>query len=178
MTEGHVFIATSLDGYIARVDGGIDWLDRPDAAGEDHGYDAFMARMDGLVMGRLTFKTVLGFGIPWPYSKPVVVLSRSMSDDEIPPELKDKVRLWSSAPDEAMERLTEEGWARAYVDGGQLIQSFMRAGFIKELTISRLPLLLGGGRPLFGALVDDVAMTHLGTETFPSGIVQSRYRVA
>lgn len=174
MTEAHVFIATSLDGFIARPDGGIDWLEMPELAGEDHGYDAFVARMDGLIMGRATYETVLGFG-DWPYNKPIWVLSRNLRS--LPAELEGRVRLLDASPREALAEAQAAGWARAYVDGGRLIQSFLAEGLISEMILSRLPVLLGAGRPLFGGLPCDVALTHLGTQSFPSGLVQSHYRV-
>ena len=174
MTEGHVFIATSLDGYIARADGGLDWLE---VAGtdDDHGYSAFMEDMDGLVMGRGTFETVLGFG-DWPYEKPVVVVSRSLA--ALPPALEGKVRLHRGTPDQVMADLTAEGWARAYIDGGQLITAFLASGLIQRLTLTRIPVLIGGGLPLFGALPHDIALRHVTTRAYDSGLVQSTYEVA
>ena len=171
---GHVFIATSLDGFIARPDGAIDWLDRP-GTDEDHGYAAFLSRMDGLLMGRATCETVRGFDIPWPYEKPVVVLSRSLTEAELPPDLAGRVRIWDASPRAALARLHAEGWARAYVDGGALIRSCLESGLIDEITLTRLPVLIGEGRPLFGPLPADVALIHLGTRSFASGLVQSRY---
>lgn len=177
MTEAHVFIATSLDGFIAREDGALDFLDVP-GADEDHGYTAFMERMDGLIMGRSTFETVLGFDIPWPYEKPVWVLSQSLTQAEMPATLSGRVRILPDSPVEVLARAEKEGWARAYVDGGRLIQSFLAAGLISEMTITHIPVLLGAGRPLFGTLPGDVALTHIETKSWPSGLVQSRYRVS
>ncbi|KAA9010393.1 dihydrofolate reductase family protein [Histidinibacterium aquaticum] len=173
MVSGHVFIATSLDGFIARPDGALDWLE-VEGATEDHGYDAFMARMDGLVMGRATYETVLGFG-DWPYSKPVVVLSRSLTPADLPASLVDRVRISAAAPREVMAELATEGWARAYVDGGRVIQSFLREGLISEIVITRIPVLLGAGLPLFGALDHDIPLRHAETRSFAGGLVQSRY---
>lgn len=173
MIEGHVFIATSMDGFIARQDGALDWLDVP-GADEDHGYDTFIADMDGLIMGRGTFETVLGFG-EWPYEKPVVVMSRSL--ETVPAALDGRVRLVSQSPREVMDTLAEEGWRRAYVDGGALITSFLEAGLITRMTITRLPVLIGSGLPLFGRLPKDIALRHVETRSFPSGLVQSTYDV-
>ena len=176
MPTGHVFIATSLDGFIARPDGGIDWLLSRDTAGEDHGYGTFIADIDGIVMGRGSFEKVLTFD-PWPYTKPVVVLSKQLSSSSVPDGLKEKVRVLDLAPKAAMEKLAHEGWRRVYVDGGQIIQSFLRAGLIEDLVVTQIPVLIGKGRPLFGALPRDLPLIHLATKTFPSGLVQSRYQV-
>ncbi len=176
MTSGHVFIAISLDGFIARQDGNIDWLTKQQTSGEDHGYDAFMASVDGLIMGRGTFEKVLTFG-DWPYPKPVVVMSRTMSDANVPDELRDKVRVSALGPADIMQELTDKGWARAYVDGGKVIQSFIRAGLISDITLTHIPVLIGEGLPLFGKLNGDVDLEHLETRSFPSGLVSSKYRI-
>ncbi len=159
MTTGHVFIAVSLDGFIARQDGDIDWLMKQQTAGEDHGYDAFMASVDGLVMGRGSFEKVLSFN-DWPYHKPVVVLSRTLSDADIPGELRNKVRLSSLEPGELMRELGREGWQRAYVDGGKVIRSFLRVGLISDITLTHIPILIGEGLPLFGGLDRDIDLEH------------------
>lgn len=174
---GHVFIATSLDGFIARSDGAIDWLERVPDDGDDHGYAAFLARMDGLVMGRATFETVLGFEGPWPYVKPVVVMSRSLKQQDVPQHLTGAVRVHSGSPREVLSDLGAEGWTKAYVDGGLLIQSFLADGLIEDLVVTRVPVLLGRGRPLFGDVSGDVVLEHVSTQSFRSGLVQSHYRV-
>jgi dihydrofolate reductase len=176
MTTGHVFIATSLDGFIARQDGDISWLANSAAEGEDHGYERFIASVDGLVMGRGTFEKVLTFD-EWPYKKPVLVLSRSLSQRSVPAALTGRVQITSETPEQAFARLSREGWRRTYIDGGQVIQSFLRAGLVDDLIVTCIPLLLGNGRPLFGPLSRDVKLDHMGTTAFPSGIVQSTYRV-
>lgn len=174
MVTGHVFIATSLDGFIARRDGGLDWLLSAAGPGENHGYDRFMARMDGIVMGRRTYESVLGFGA-WPYPKPVVVLSRSLAEGDLPGELKGRVRIAAEAPRQLFDRLAREGWRRTYVDGGQVIRAFLTEGLIEEIVLTRAPVLIGEGLPLFGTLGRDLRLRHEGTESFPSGLVQSRY---
>jgi dihydrofolate reductase len=176
MTTGHVFIATSLDGFIARRDGSLDWLIKQPTDGEDHGYDAFMASVDGLVMGRGSFETVLAFEA-WPYEKPVIVMSRSLAEADIPASLRPKVRLSRATPRALMQELAAEGWQRAYIDGGKLIQSFLREGLIADITLTRVPVLIGQGRPLFGDLPQDIVLEHLSTRGFRSGLVTSKYRV-
>jgi dihydrofolate reductase len=177
MTTGHVFIAQSLDGFIARPDGGLDWLlSRGDPA-EDHGYEAFIAGVDGIVMGRGTFETVLSFD-PWPYVLPVFVLSASLRADAVPRRLEGRVRILDLTPAAAMAQLAGEGFARVYVDGGRVVQSFLAAGLVADMVVTTVPVLIGDGRPLFGPLPGDVALVHEATTAFPSGLVQSRYRVA
>jgi dihydrofolate reductase len=176
MTTGHVFIAASLDGYIARKDGRLDWLMKQRTEGEDHGYDAHMASVDGLVMGRGTFETVLTFG-EWPYHKPVIVMSGTLNEADIPAAIRTRVRLSKRTPEALMQELHSEGWTRAYVDGGKVVQSFLQAGLISDITLTHVPILIGEGLPLFGYLDRDVDLTHVETCTYPSGLVGSRYRV-
>lgn len=176
MTSGHVFIATSLDGFIARIDGDIGWLLSRDAEGEDHGYDSFIKDMDGIIMGRGTYEKILSFE-SWPYTKPVVVLSKTLASATVPDKLQGKLRFINLQPRKAMEQLSREGWKKAYVDGGQIIQSFLREKLIHDMVITKVPVLIGEGRPLFGALSEDISLAHRESKIFPSGLVQSRYRV-
>lgn len=173
-----VFIATSLDGFIARLDDRIDWLDQANATvpeGEDCGYKAFMESVDVLVMGRNTFETALGFP-DWPYrEKRVVVLSTR--GVEIPEPLRSTVSTTADPPRALMERLGAEGAHHLYVDGGKTIQSFLAGGLLTDLTITVIPVLLGSGKALFGALPSDVWLEHLSTVAYPFGFVQTRYRV-
>lgn len=175
MTSGHVYIATSLDGFVARRDHRIDWLMKQNTAGEDHGFEAFMDSVDGLVMGRGSFLNVLSFG-EWPYRKPVMVMSRTLGEEDVPKALRDKVRLTRQSPVELMASLRDVGWQRAYIDGGQLVQSFIREGLIDDLTLATIPILIGDGIRLFGELERDIDLQLLSSTSFPSGIVQSHYR--
>jgi dihydrofolate reductase len=176
MPTGHVFIATSLDGFIARPDGSLDWLMSADHAGEDHGYDAFKRDIDAIVMGRGTFEAVRAFDA-WPYDKPVLVLSRTLAATPVPETLRDKVTFADLTPQAAMTHLDQQGAARVYVDGGQIVQAFLREGLIADMIISRIPVLIGGGRSLFGPAGGDIHFVHERTDPFPSGLVQSRYRL-
>ncbi len=176
MITGHVFIATSLDGFVARKAGELDWLMKQETEGEDHGYDAFMASVDGLVMGRGSFQTVLTFE-EWPYEKPVVVMSQTLSQDDVPEAFADRVTLTRLDPAGVMKMLEGQGWSRVYVDGGKVVQSFLREGLIADMALTRIPILIGDGISLFGALDRDVDCEHLDTRTFPSGLVTSRYRI-
>ncbi|MFO0691986.1 MAG: dihydrofolate reductase family protein [Polyangiales bacterium] len=170
------FIATSVDGFIARLDGSIDWLDRANATipeGEDCGYKAFFDSIDCIVMGRNTFELVRGFP-EWPYAdKPVVVLSSRTF--EIPAALAPMVSSSSELPAELLLRLETSGYRRVYVDGGITIQRFLADGLIDDLTITLIPVLLGEGRPLFGPLAGDVELELLSTRSYEFGFVQLSY---
>lgn len=176
MISGHVFIATSLDGFIARNNGDIDWLLSRDVAEEDHGYNAFIKNIDGIVMGRGSFEKVVTFD-PWPYSVPVIVLSKTLTSASVPEKLKGKVRIADLSPREAMNELMKSGWRNVYVDGGQIIQSFLRENLIEDMVLTKIPVLIGEGRSLFGKVTEDVTLTHVETKSFPSGLVQSFYKV-
>jgi dihydrofolate reductase len=172
--KASVFIATSLDGFIARGDGALDWL--PHDGGEPHGYDEFIATVDGIVIGRKTFETVLTFEA-WPYgTKPVVVLSSTPSALRAPEGAV--CDFMTGSPSEVAERLSARGLTHLYVDGGITIQRFLDAGLIQRVVITRIPVLLGDGIPLFGPLRQDIRLVHVGTRTFPSGMVQSEYVIA
>ena len=173
-----VYIATSLDGFIARPDGDIDWLTAAGTLeeGEDYGYHAFMDTINALVMGRKTFEKVRSFESPWPYGDTrVIVMSRT---DTSWPDLPSTVERFAGTPHELIDTLANEGLQRLYIDGGRLIQSFLRAGLITDLTITRIPVLIGAGIPLFGDLDADIALTHVNTTPYPNGLVQSIYEVA
>ncbi|MGO4157026.1 dihydrofolate reductase family protein [Cupriavidus sp. YAF13] len=176
MITGHVFIATSLDGFIARPDGDIDWLLKRDESTEDHGYLTFIADKDAIVMGRGCYEKILTLG-EWAYDKPVLVLSRQLAGEPVPERLQGKVRFADSTPTDAMKQLEAAGARRVYVDGGQLVQSFLRDGLIADLVVTTVPVLIGAGRPLFGALPRDVSLALESSRHFPSGLVQSTYRV-
>jgi dihydrofolate reductase len=175
MITGHVFVACSLDGFIARSDHALDWLSRPGVEEEEHGYEQFIAGMDGIVMGSASFRKVLSFP-EWPYDRPVVVLSDSLQPEDIPEALSDQVRLSRAKPLRLMQTLEAEGWRHVYVDGGAVIQSFLRAGLIAEMTVTHVPVLIGSGRRLFGALEEDIAFDLMELRSFRSGLVSARYR--
>jgi dihydrofolate reductase len=168
-----VFVGASVDGFIARVDGGLDWL--PIGGGEPHGYHEFMASVDALVIGRKTYETVLSFG-GWHYgAKPVFVLSTHPLAPA-PPEAV--VERMSGPPADIVSRLDARGIRHAYVDGGVTIQGFLRAGLIQRLIVTRVPVLIGAGIPLFGVVDRDIALRHVATRQYASGLVQSEYEVA
>lgn len=171
------FIATSLDGYIARPDGNLDWLVGATDSTDDHGYADYMSTVDTLVMGRNTYEKVLTFG-DWPYKgKRVVVLSRTLTVRDIPEALATDVEVHSGPVPELVAFLEASNSSHIYVDGGLVIQSFLAEGLIEELTITRIPVVIGSGIPLFGATDRDIKLQHVKTISYESGFVQSTYRV-
>lgn len=165
-----VFIAVSLDGFIARPDGGLDWLDP--FHGEEHGYDAFFAGVDALVIGRGTYDTVVGFP-EWPYGKKRLIVCTSRPADPHHGE-----EMWPGPPRALAERLAREGVRRVYLDGGALIRSFLREGLVDEMTINVVPVILGSGIPLFAGGLPEVPLRMVESKSFPSGLVQTRYQRA
>lgn len=168
-----VFVGVSVDGFLARPNHDLDWL--PEGGGEPHGYDEFLADIDALVIGRKTFEKVLTFS-PWPYGdKRVVVLSHQALD--LSKVVGGRVEQMAGPPADLTHRLAQSGARNLYVDGGLTIQGFLRAGLVERLIITRVPVLLGAGIPLFGTLPQDVHLQHIHTLAYASGLVQSEYRV-
>ena len=171
--KASVFIGTSVDGFIARPDGALDFL--PPGGGEPHGYDEFIASVDALVIGRNTFETVLQFP-EWPYGKKRVGVLSSRSLD-LSRVRGGRVEQMNGTPAEVAARLEATGARHIYVDGGITVQRFLRAGLIQRLIITRVPVLIGTGIPLFGALSADVRLRHIETRNYPSGLVKTEYEV-
>jgi len=168
-----VFIGTSLDGFIARPNGDLDFL--PPGGGEPHGYDEFIASVDVIVIGRKTFEKVLTLG-PWPYGdKRVVVLSSRPVD--LSAASGGVVEQMAGPPAQIVSQLAASGAHHLYVDGGITIQGFLRAGLIQRLIITRVPVLIGDGVPLFGSLGRDIRLRHVATRHYPSGLVSTEYHV-
>ena len=176
-----VYIATSLDGFIAREDGSLDWLPGsdgqvdPELGDEDFGYKAFFDSVDTLVMGRNTYEMVQAFG-QWPYAdKHVIVLSSSLTT--LDKTLPNSVELRNCSASELHAELAGSNAQHVYVDGGRTIQGFLAAGLIDQITITRIPVLIGSGIPLFAAVAADIHLQHLETLAFANGFVQSCYRL-
>lgn len=168
-----VFVGTSVDGFLARPDGTFDFLE--EGGGEPHGYDEFIQSVDTIVIGRNTFEIVGAFPA-WPYGdKRVVVLSSRPLDLSA---AKGAVEQMGGSPAQIVARLAATGAQHLYVDGGITVQRFLRAGLIQRLVISRVPVLIGDGIPLFGSLPRDVRLRHVATRQYPAGLVQSEYQVA
>ena len=169
-----VFIATSLDGYIADAQGSIDWLHAtPNPDQIDMGYAVFMDGVDALLMGRSTFETVCGFDIEWPYDKPVYVWSSTL--EKIPEAYADNVSLVRGTVEEAMESIYADKHNKVYVDGGRTIQSFLKADCIDEMIITTIPVMLGRGVKLFGEMPNRLRFSCVETQLFLDSVVQNKY---
>lgn len=169
-----VFIATSIDGYIADKDGGLDWLHSvPNPDNVDMGFGPLMEQVDALVMGRNTLEMVLSFDVDWPYSKPVFVLSNTMT--EVPEGYQDKVFLINGELTQVVADLNKQGYHDLYIDGGITIQNFLKQELIDQLTITTIPVLLGGGVKLFGDLESMQNYKLVESTVYLDTIVQSHY---
>ena len=169
-----VFVGTSLDGFIARRNGDHDFL--PTDGGEPHGYEEFISSIDAIVIGRKTFETVLTLQ-SWPYGdKRVVVLSSRPVD--LSTASGGVIEQMAGPPDQIVAQLAASGAHHLYVDGGITIQGFLRAGLVQRLIITRVPVLIGDGIPLFGAIPRDIRLHHVATRQYASGLVSSEYHVA
>ncbi len=171
-----VYIAASLDGYIARKDGNIDWLmDLPNPDKSDYGFSTFLDRLDGMIMGRKTFETVLGFP-KWPYSKqvPLFVLSNSLTS--LPEHLSGRVEIVNGELKDILLSLQRRGITTIYIDGGLTVQAFLKEDLIDEMTITTVPILLGSGIPLFGGNNIELEFEHISTNVFNNTLVRSKYK--
>ncbi|ARV14125.1 dihydrofolate reductase family protein [Polaribacter sp. SA4-12] len=174
-SKNSVFIATSLDGYIADKNGGIDWLySIQNPTNDDMGYVEFTNNIDALVMGRTTFETVCGFDVDWPYDKPVFVLSTTLN--EIPESYKGKAFLVNGTLTEILEQIHKKGYHRLYIDGGTMIRSFLKDDLIDEMRITTIPILLGGGSPLFSNLPKELSFELVKAKTFLNQLTQNHYK--
>lgn len=174
-----VFMATSLDGFVARDDDCLDWLDRANKSlpdGEDCGFADFLAGVDVLVIGRASFEIVLGFGAAsWPYGQRRVVVLTRRPLAPLPPALQARIEASSEAPAALLERLRGEGCRHVYLDGGLTVQRFLAEGLVDELTLTVVPVLLGAGKRPFGPLPADQWLHAGPVKTWPCGFVQLRY---
>ena len=169
-----VYIATSLDGFIADAEGKVDFLDTfPMPENDDMGYQDFMGSIDAIVMGRKSFDTVLGFGIDWPYTKPVFVWSETLT--EVPAALNGKVELVRGTASLIVETLHRRGFEHLYIDGGKTIRSFLDEDLVDEMTITTIPVLLGKGIHLFGDLRKNLKFICRSSRAFESGQHQAVY---
>jgi dihydrofolate reductase len=172
--KNKVFIATSLDGYIADKNGKIDWLNTiPNPNNNDMGYREFFSQIDALVIGRTTFEIVCGFDVDWPYKKPVFVLSNSLHN--IPVEYNDKAEIVKGSLREVLNKIYKKGYSCLYIDGGKTIQSFLKEDLIDEMTITIIPYLLGGGIPLFSELPNRLDFKCVGSNIYLGQVVQNHF---
>jgi len=167
-----VYVGTSLDGFIARKDGDIDWLVKYQNKEVHDSYNEFISRIDAMVIGRGTFEKVLTFP-EWPYEKKVFVLSTSIK--QIPEIVTQKATLAAMKPADLLAWLSGKNFSNLYIDGGKVIQSFLKADLIDELIITKVPELIGNGIPLFGDLDHDLPFEHIRTEVYSNGLVKSYY---
>ena len=176
---GSVFLGMSVDGFIARLDHDLSWLtgdaevggSPDDGEGGDFGFAEFVAGIDAVAMGRSTYDVIAPID-EWPYQgKPVHVLSTTLARGADP-----RITVHRSF-EEAVTALGAAGYSRVYVDGGRTVHAFLRAGLIGDLTLSRVPVLIGTGHTPFGELAADIPLEHVRTQTFSGGMVQSTYRV-
>ncbi len=173
--KNSVFIATSIDGYIADKNGGLDWLHSiPNPGNLDMGYIEFTSRIDALVMGRTTFETVCGFDMDWPYKQPVFVLSNTLK--KIPEDYKNKAFLVKGILTGIIEQIHQKGYRRLYIDGGATIQGFLKEDLIDEMIITVIPILLGGGTSLFSELPKELEFECTGSKVYLKKIVQNHFR--
>jgi dihydrofolate reductase len=167
-----VYVGTSLDGFIARTNGEFDWLSQFANDEAIRAYEELINRIDAIVIGRGTFEKVLTFP-SWPYEKPVFVLSTSIT--EAPENIREKVTILSMDPGALLSYLSTIGYSNIYIDGGKVIQSFLKEDLVNELIVSNAPILIGSGIPLFGHLDHDLAFTHIRTDVCSNGLVRSYY---
>ena len=166
------YVAASLDGYIADMDGGVDWL--PQGESEDYGYADFYAGVDALVMGRRTYDQVLGFG-QWPYAgKPVYVFTTHPPDDN--PHGVQFVQ--DDAVDFVRDVATQYDGTVWLMGGADLAEQFRRAGLIDEYMIHVMPTILGRGVPLFGGDAPPTRLQLVDSRAYDDGIVMLHYRRA
>jgi dihydrofolate reductase len=168
-----IYIATSIDGYIAREDGNIDWLNEiPNPDQSDYGFFDFMKRIDGVIMGRKTFEIVQGFDM-WIYTKPVFVISNTLNS--LTGKYAERAEIIKGGLQEIIDSLNKRGLHSFYVDGGKTIQGFLEADLIDEMIITRIPILLGKGIPLFQQMEKDLKFEHVKTDVYHPGLVKSSY---
>lgn len=175
MNKNTVFIARSIDGFIADRNGGLGWLQEiPNPEQIDMGYQQFMENIDAIVMGRVSFEQVCSFDCDWPYSQPVFVLSRTLKT--VPEEYQGKVQLINGSLKNVLKTINQKGFSRLYIDGGSTVQGFLQEDLIDELILTTIPILLGGGTSLFSDLPKEMKLEHVNTEVFLNQVVQSHYR--
>jgi dihydrofolate reductase len=169
-----VYIAVSIDGYIATSDGGIEWLmEIPNPDHVDFGFTEFMKGIDAIVMGRNTFEKVLSFG-KWPYTKPVFVLTTTLTS--VPVGMENKAEIVKGDIEQIVNNLNERGFQNLYVDGGKVVQSFLEKDLIDEMIITRVSVLLGRGVPLFGNMDQSLKFRQVKTTAYNDDLVKSYYK--
>ncbi len=169
----HVFMGMSLDGYVADKNNSVEWLNAyPQEDGPESHFSLFMDNMDAIIMGRNTFETVHSFGV-WPYTKPVIVLSKSL--ESLPQGYEGKASLSKEDVKDVLLSAFRKGYKELYIDGGAVVRSFLALDLIDSMTLTQVPLLLGGGVSLFGDMDATMKFTHIHTQVLDGGLVLSGY---
>ncbi|MFD0962431.1 dihydrofolate reductase family protein [Pseudofulvibacter geojedonensis] len=175
-SQGYVFMAASLDGFVARGDNSLDWLMKYEVDENDNSFEEFTKKMDALVMGSGTYKTIVGFN-QWPYKMHTYVMSRTLTQYDVPKELQKKVTVKNLKPKELMKFLYENDLKKIYIDGGKLVQSFISKGLISEITLTQIPILIGKGKRLFGELEKDIDLELISSKSMKFGFIQNHYQL-
>ncbi len=180
-----IFIGTSADGYIATEDGSVAWLEQ---AGDvnanmgseaDMGFNSYIQSVDCMIMGRKCLDMLSSFNLTdkdWPYGN-IRIYAMSRSIKEAPKNIRDRVEMFNGEITDLVSQLEDEGFKHAYIDGGATITSFLNKKLLNELHITRAPILLGSGKPLFGKLDNSIKLINAKAKTYPNGFVQQSYNV-
>lgn len=166
-----LFIAMSLDGYIAKPDGDISFLSLVEKEGEDYGYAKYIETVDTVILGRKTYDKILSMGFGLPYGdRNIIVLTRN------PHPVTDKVTFYSGSLSGLISKLKSQAGLNIYCDGGsETIYQLLQEDLIDEITVSIIPVLLGEGIPLFEKGFQEKNLQLVSTESFPKGLVQLHY---
>jgi len=172
MTEISYYAAISLDGFIAKIDGNVVWLNKYLASGEDYGFASFVSSVQAIVMGRATYEKSQEFD-SWPAgATPCWVFSSQLTSSDIP-----SVKFTSAAPEDVLKEMSDIGVERAWLmGGGKLAASFLTAGLIDEFDLAIMPELLGEGIPLLQPTNIQTGLKLVDSKVHPSGVVQLKYR--
>ena len=174
MSEVKLFIAASLDGYIARKDNSLGFLNDIRVEGEDYGYSAFLDGIDVIVMGRSTYQEILAFGVQWPYESRQIFIVSTNKDLEIPTPNTSLINTYDEETIQTLKDQSEKGvWL---VGGGKLIKNTLAVQALDSFVISIIPVLLGDGIPLFPKGFDEQKLNLEKVDSFASGVVNLHYK--
>ena len=169
-----IYIAASIDGYIAREDDDLDWLNTVADVNEDYGFENFMSQIDTIILGRKTYKVAIKAykSSDWPYTnKKIIVLSKTLKT------VIDEATLYSGDLVSLINLLYSEGTNHIWIDGGNTISQFLRLGMVDNMILSIIPILLGQGIRLFD-LNQETPCRLSSSQSYPSGLVQLRYALS
>ena len=177
MPTGHVYLTSTLDGFIPRNESGLDWSVTQLEAASTPGLKPFIEQVDGVIIDHGTFQAVVAQG-SLPFTKPVIVMSGTLSSDQVPVALRTQIEMSSMEPATLFDELGRRGWQRVCVDGSHLFKSFLSLGLIEDLVVNTRPVLIGQGVRLFGTIHDDIELEVVRASRFDSGLIQTHYRLA